>query len=210
MEEIRAQLVNEKDVTNKMIIEGYLIGVIDHNGYPIVNVIKNRVNSVTGKVPLNIWTSLVEDLEEVKQKAIRKAYEMADEQEAEQEAYNEIFGDVSELFEVIGRDFDTIFGKVKPKVKEVVEDVAEKTESTIINFLKDLEKAAQDIRPRVQEVKDTLQSEGIKAGRKIQLQIDKVKLQKLQEDADEMGVSTKGFSKKIRNKIQVIDSLLGK
>ena len=204
MEEIRAQLVKEEDVTTKMIIEGHLVGVIDNNGLPIVNIIKNRINTVKGKVPLTIWLSLVEDLEEIKKASIRKALETAD--KTEQETYDEIFGDVSELFEVMSKDFNNIFGKVKPKVEEVTE----KTESTVITFLKDLERAAHNVKPRLREIKDTIRSEGIKAGRKIQLQADKLKLQKLQEDADEMGVSTKGFSKKIRNKIQVIDSLLGK
>lgn len=207
--EYKAELVKPLEITNEMIINGYLIGVYEDE--QTVVVVKNRINGVTGRIPRYLWDQLVEDFEEIKQKVQKEAEE--ENEEYEENFEEEFIKGFEEFFGPLFNSAEDSYYKVKPKAEKIAQDTVSKGNVIFSNFLKDFEKLTADMKPRVQEVtedikktvKETVKTESEKA----RLQIKKLKLQKLEEEAQELGVATKGFSKKVRNKIQDISNSLG-
>lgn len=222
IEDYKAELVYPHEVTNELIFNGYLVGVYTEHEYnATVIVLKNKMNDVTGEIPLNLWDQLVGDFNDLKEKAQRIA-----EDEVEDEVVDEGFEVVeavegleeilSSVFNSTGKSFD----EIRLKVEKVQEEVVSKGNIIFSNFLKDFEKMTADMQPKVQEVaddiKETVKTEadkvaakGLEKAHRVKLEIKKLKLQKLEDEAVDMDVSTKGFSKKIRNKIQNINNSLG-
>lgn len=219
IEKIKSELVDANSVTNAMILEGYLVGVIEDNTTDRVRIIKNRVNNVLGIVPVSIWLSLVNNLDDYKIKAINKrgAKLKGLGDEIEENSFNEIFDDFTSVF---SDSLDRVRPKAeqaKDEIEAVVKGSAETLENTLYDFIKSIEKGIEDkiddLQPKVQEVKTKAARavvKGITAAQKIKFEIQKVKLIKIKRESISEGVATKGFIKKIDVKINKISLALVK
>ncbi len=216
IKDIKALLVNENEVTNEMILEGYLIGVIRKGGLA-VHIVKNRFNGVEGLVPFSMWVQLTEDLEELKQKAQVEADKILKEEfdDTEDETLDEIFDEMTDVFNSVFGGLGKSFDEIRPKAEKVAEDVSEKLESNVSIFLKNLEEIIQDIKPRVQEVQEQVKTEadkvaakGINGAVRAKLITQRAKLQKMLEWSIEENIATKGYIKKAKAKIAKIEAIL--
>ena len=232
-------LDNELEVTNQIMLECDLVGVInkDRSG---IEIIKNRMNNVTGLVPSSMWNSLVEDYQALEEKANKKAQEevqkMSD--EAEEEALDEImevFNDflnqmnqmaqkpevqkatskINEVFEGAAKSLDEI--RPNELVKEIQESFGKR--GNLKSFLESIEKTVNEVygtaQEKAQEVKETVKTKvdnvarALNSYERAQLEIRRDKLIAFQQEAGELGVQTKGFNKKIQKKIDSINKILG-
>jgi len=230
-------LKNERDVTNKMMIECDLVGIHNEQEH-YVNVVKNAMNGVTGKIPESMWDSLAMDYIELLMKAEEKAYEKVQkiEDEAEEKVYDEVFEALNEflsdlskqpeikkattkindLFEGVAKSLDEI--RPDTLVEDVQESLGER--GNLKSFLESIEKTVNEVygtaQEKAQEVKETVKTKAdnvaeraLNSYERAQLEIRRDKLIAFQQEAGELGVQTKGFNKKIQKKIDSINKILG-
>jgi len=173
---------DENDVTNEEILKYDLVGVVDitFEGLPSINVIKNTMNGVTGKIPLQMWLSLVDDKiedskEGVKEKEVPKP---------EKTEYVRIFD-----------EFTDIFGEGFATVTEAINDTIEK-----IKF--------EDLGTEIQSAFDSTIKKVLDEKENISIKLELAELKMIREKAIKNKVQTKGFLKKIDKRILLVEAFL--
>jgi hypothetical protein len=232
-------LKSELEVTNQIMLECDLVGVLvkDNIGQR-VNVIKNRVNGVSGLIPGSMWDSLVIDYFEMQEKADKIGAEEAQKvsDKAEEEALDEImevFNDflnelsekpevkkatskINEVFEGVAKSLDEIRPEIL--VKDVQKSFGER--GNLKSFLESIEKTVNEVYGTAQEkaetVKETVKTKaeevavsGISTVQRAKLKREKAQLDLMIDNARNLNVSTKGFEKKVQKKIDLILQMLG-
>jgi len=199
---IKAMLIREEDLTNEIILKGNLVGTYSMKYPNVINVVKNRINGVTGKVPFSLWKELVLDLAELQknQDKIDK-----DPQVKSQETQKENID--NPLDEVL-----SMFGFDKTKLKVLQEDLYK----TIDKIDKDA--LQKDLQNGIEKVTDTFNTKNFKElfndfSQQLRKEEEKIenerkakfnKLMALRKAVVEEGLATKGFLKKINKKIREI------
>jgi len=199
MEEIEKRegfklIEDEAKVTNELILSYDIVGVImnDEDGLPAINIIKNRMNNVTGIVPFSMWMSLIEDkiaLNE-KQKSQKDEDSVPD--------LDEIFNDFSKAF---SNTFDDIISgageaveRIRPEATKIKKDMSGNY-PTLKSILGEIAKNISEmVEPSIDEAA---------------INIKIAKLETIRDEAINEGVSTKKFIKKINSKIKDLSLQLG-
>lgn len=200
-----AVLCTESEVTNELIINSFLLGVVNSD-LPRVTVVKNRLNGVTGEVPFEMWVSLVEDFNELKTRQLRT--------EPEQEEKSE----VEEILETFGEAFEGYYKNAYDILEEVVEDIQSGVEENIKpkaknifgEILSGMEDIAETLKPKVQDFKTKGMIKGIQTAALAKMRAKKLRLQTARQIAISEGVATKGFIKRIDKKIAAISDYISR
>jgi len=202
VEEAEGFILFEKDdeVTNEKILSFDLVGVMitGTDGKPLVNIIKNKLNGIVGVFSFDRWLSLIEDKVDLNRRN-RKAKDEIPESTENTVDFDEVFADLSKLFRRETVD------NIRPKAEKLSGDIS----SGVLNIFSAVEEAIQDIQPKVKEVKETVQDKGLETAKILKLKIRIAKLQAIKAEAISEEVATKKFIKKIDEKIDEIQSILG-
>jgi len=197
---IKAELLSEKEVNNEKILKGNLVGVYSLENPNVINVVKNRINGVTGTVPLYLWEELVQDLEELQRnqdKIDKDAQLKSQEEQKEDNSLDDIL---------------TMFGFDKTKLKDLQDNLYKTIDKIDKDALqKDLQNSFEKITDtlRVNNFKEKLNEFSEQVLQK-ELEIENErkakfnKLMALRKAVIEEGLATKGFLKKINKKIREI------
>jgi len=187
---------DEAKVTNELILSYDIVGVImnDEDDLPAVNIIKNRMNNVTGIVPFSMWLSLIED----KIALNEKQKSQKDEDEASVPDLDEIFNDFSKAF---SNTFDDIISgageaveRIRPEATKIKKDMSGNY-PTLKSILGEIAKNISEmVEPSIDEAA---------------INIKIAKLETIRDEAINEGVSTKKFIKKINSKIKDLSLQLG-
>ena len=199
MEEIEKRegfklIEDEAKVTNELILSYDIVGVImnDEDGLPAINLIKNRMNNVTGIVPFSMWMSLIEDkiaLNE-KQKSQKDEDSVPD--------LDEIFNDFSKAF---SNTFDDIISGAEEAVERIRPE-ATKIKKDMSGNYPTLKSILGEIAKNISEMVEPSIDEAA-------INIKIAKLETIRDEAINEGVSTKKFIKKINSKIKDLSLQLG-
>jgi hypothetical protein len=187
---------DEAKVTNELILSYDIVGVImnDEDDLPAVNIIKNRMNNVTGIVPFSMWLSLIED----KIALNEKQKSQKDEDEDSVPDLDEIFNDFSKAF---SNTFDDIISgageaveRIRPEATKIKKDMSGNY-PTLKSILGEIAKNISEmVEPSIDEAA---------------INIKIAKLETIRDEAINEGVSTKKFIKKINSKIKDLSLQLG-
>jgi len=176
---------DENDVTNEEILKYDLVGVVDVTleGLPAINVIKNTMNGVTGKIPLQMWLSLVDDKIE-KSKHDTKEGPVSKASEPEKNEFDRIFD-----------EFTDIFSEGFATATEAVNDAIEKIKS-------------EDLGTEVQSAFDNTIEKVLHEKENISIKLELAELKMIREKAIKNKVQTKGFLRKIDKRILLVEAFL--
>jgi len=202
LEGYKAELVSPQEVTNELILNGYLVGVYNLENNSVI-IVKNELNGVTGEIPTQLWELLVDDLEALN--AGLKKSETTEENNDEDEFFNEMFENLNPIFNSIGKSFD----EIRPKAEKIQEEVTSKGNIIFSNFLKDFEKLTKDMQPRVQEVTEDIKEKIKTEAQRTKLILKRKRLENILDEAHDLGVATNGLIKKVNKKIATINDILG-
>jgi hypothetical protein len=166
----------------------------DEDGLPAINIIKNRMNNVTGIVPFSMWMSLIED----KIALNEKQKSQKDEDEDSVPDLDEIFNDFSKAF---SNTFDDIISgageaveRIRPEATKIKKDMSGNY-PTLKSILGEIAKNISEmVEPSIDEAA---------------INIKIAKLETIRDEAINEGVSTKKFIKKINSKIKDLSLQLG-
>ena len=126
MKEIKIILVSGGTVTAKDIQDYDLVGVVTDDSLPTVQIIKNTLNDLGGKIPLSLWNMLEEEVKEINSESKPETQTVEGSYEEGLNSLLNAFGEVfSDVVEVVSDTVDTItatdeYKSTKSKIKTKV------------------------------------------------------------------------------------------
>jgi len=123
---------DENDVTNEEILKYDLVGVVDVTleGLPSINVIKNTMNGVIGKIPTQMWLSLVDD-------KINESEQDTKEAPVSEPKKNEFDKMFDELTEVFSDVFSEGLATATETIDDAIENISIKLELAELKMIRE-------------------------------------------------------------------------